>query len=101
MTKISIIKRAALTSASVASILMASGAAYAQETAQPATAQDSTSESDLPDMVVIGIRGSIERAQDLKRKAGAVIESITSEDLGKFSDQSIADSIQRVPGLQI
>ena len=53
------------------------------------------------DIVVTGIRASLQRAQELKRESGAVIEAVTFEDLGKFSDQNIADALQRVPGVQI
>jgi len=65
-----------------------------QADADPTTAQDQ-------DIIVTGIRGSIQRAQDIKRNAASVVEAVTFEDLGKFSDQNIADSLQRVPGVQI
>ncbi|RYF59072.1 MAG: hypothetical protein EOO39_33595, partial [Cytophagaceae bacterium] len=60
--------------------------------------QTSGSESDI---VVTGVRASIERAQEIKRRAATVVEAIASEDIGKFSDPSIGDALQRVPGLQL
>ncbi|WP_158972703.1 TonB-dependent receptor [Paraglaciecola sp. L3A3] len=50
---------------------------------------------------VRGLRSSLDRAKLLKRDAGTVIEAITSEDIGQFSDDSIAGALQRVPGIQI
>ena len=53
------------------------------------------------EIVVTGIRGSILRANDIKSKSGQVVEALTLENLGEFSDESLADALQRVPGLQI
>lgn len=50
---------------------------------------------------VRGIRGSLAKAQQIKRTADSVVDAITVEDLGKFSDDSVADSLSRVPGVQI
>jgi len=50
---------------------------------------------------VKGIRNSILKAQHLKRNADSVIDAISADDLGKFSDASISDAIQRIPGVQI
>lgn len=50
---------------------------------------------------VKGIRSSILKAQHLKRNADSVIDAISADDLGKFSDASISDAIQRIPGVQI
>ncbi|TWX66860.1 TonB-dependent receptor [Colwellia demingiae] len=50
---------------------------------------------------VKGIRSSILKAQHLKRDANSVIDAISADDLGKFSDASISDAIQRIPGVQI
>ena len=55
----------------------------------------------LEEIVVTGIRGSLERAQDIKRSATGVVDAIASEDLGKFPDLNVAESLQRIPGLAI
>lgn len=47
------------------------------------------------------IRRSFEGAIGLKRTADTVIDAITAEDIGQFSDDSIAGAIQRIPGVQI
>ncbi|MEP4889360.1 MAG: TonB-dependent receptor [Aliiglaciecola sp.] len=48
-----------------------------------------------------GIRGSIVNSQNLKRGASGVVDAITTEDLGKFTDDNIGDAINRIPGVQI
>ncbi len=50
-------------------------------------------------VVVTGIRGSLSKARDIKRKAANSVESIVAEDIGKMPDLNLAESIQRVPGV--
>jgi len=66
----------------------------------PVAAQD-TSDEAVEEIVVVGIRGSIRRAENIKREAKNIVEAITTEDLGKFSDDSLAESLQRLPGVQV
>ncbi|GGO92352.1 TonB-dependent receptor [Stakelama pacifica] len=67
-----------------------------QETTAPTSAQDGAS-----DIVVTGYRQSIEASLEQKRDANAFIDVITAEDVGKFPDKNVADSLQRVPGVII
>ena len=57
------------------------------------------------DMEVIEVTGTINKsylgAIGAKRTADTVIDAITSEDIGQFSDDSIAGALQRIPGIQI
>lgn len=53
------------------------------------------------DIVVTGYRQSIEASLSQKRNANAFIDVITAEDVGKFPDKNVADSLQRVPGVII
>ena len=55
----------------------------------------------LEEVVVSGIRSSLRQALDTKRTAGAVVDAISSEDIGKFPDKNVADSLQRVPGISV
>jgi iron complex outermembrane receptor protein len=55
----------------------------------------------LEEIMVTGIAGSLSRSIDIKRNATLVTDSIAAEDLGKFPDNNIADSLQRVPGVAI
>src|SRR5688572_18242593 len=73
--------------------------------AAPAAAQQATStqssQGNLEEIVVTGIRGSLQRSLDIKREASGVVDVITSEDIGKFPDSNVAASLQRVPGVSI
>ncbi len=61
----------------------------------------SVADSSLDEIQVTGYRASLDAARLLKKNSAEVIEAISPEDLGKFSDNSIADALQRVPGVQI
>jgi iron complex outermembrane receptor protein len=71
----------------------------------PAMAQQSSSASanpsELEEVVVTGIRESLQRNLDMKREATGVVDVISSEDIGKFPDSNVAASLQRVPGVSI
>ena len=69
-----------------------------KNTSVPATA---TTGGPLEEIVVTGFRAAAERAQEIKRLAPSNVEAITLEDLGKFTDSSISDALQRVPGLNL
>lgn len=55
----------------------------------------------LEEVTVTGIRGALQSALDTKRDANAVVDAISSEDIGKFPDKNIAESLQRIPGIAI
>src|SRR3546814_7072362 len=74
--------------------LCGAGQAYAQ-TAQPQTGQAAQGADDS--IVVTGYRESIERSLEQKSNANAFIDVTTAEDVGKFHDKKVADSLQRVP----
>ena len=50
---------------------------------------------------VKGIRGALGRAMDAKREADGVVDSISAEDIGKFPDSNLAESLQRISGVSI
>lgn len=58
-------------------------------------------EEPIEEVVVSGIRGSVQRAQDIKRESTGVVDAISAEDIGKMPDGNIAESLQRIPGLSI
>jgi len=51
------------------------------------------------EVVVTGIRASIENAIGVKKDSTSIVEAISAEDIGKLPDQSIAESIARLPGV--
>ena len=55
----------------------------------------------LEEVVVTGIRASLEQNIDMKRNADSVVDAITAEDIGKFPDKNVAEALQRVPGVSI
>lgn len=69
-------------------------------TTQYASAQDTT-DADMEEVVVTGIRQSMQRNMDIKRGSSGVVDAITAEDIGKFPDSNIGASLQRVPGVSI
>ena len=63
-------------------------------------AQDET-EEEVEDVVVLGVKQSLIDAIELKRSKVGVTEAITAEDIGKFPDQNLAESLARVSGITI
>ncbi len=57
--------------------------------------------SNLEEIVVTGIRGSMESSMRLKRDAQGVVDGIVAEDIGKFPDTNLAESLQRISGVSI
>jgi TonB-dependent receptor len=66
--------------------------------APPVMAQDSQT---VEEIVVTGIRGSLTSSMDTKRNADGVVDAITAEDIGKFPDANLAESLQRITGVSI
>jgi TonB-dependent receptor len=58
-------------------------------------------EETVEEVVVTGIKASLQRAMDIKRESQGVVDSISSEDMGKFPDTNLAESLQRVTGVSI
>ncbi|MFT7558256.1 MAG: iron complex outermembrane receptor protein [Flavobacteriales bacterium] len=53
------------------------------------------------EVVITGIRGSLQRSMDIKRESGGVVDAISAEDIGKFPDTNLAESLQRITGVSI
>ena len=53
------------------------------------------------EIVVTGVRQSVASAETIKRNADQVVDSIVAQDIGKFPDNTLADALQRVPGIQV
>ncbi len=73
-------------------------------TAFTAHAQDGGEDErfiELETFVVSSVRGSLIGAQELKQEEPAFVDAIVAEDIGKFPDNTVADALQRVPGIQV
>jgi len=86
--------------------LGASAAAIAFSFATAALAQDSgTPAADAQDsgpgeaIVVTGFRAALATSANIKRNNTMIVDSVSSEDVGKLPDVSIADSLARLPGV--
>jgi TonB-dependent receptor len=73
--------------------------------AQNATAQDQpatpAASEQLDEVVVTGFRGSLQSSAAEKRANVNFTDSIFAEDIGKFPDLNLAESLQRIPGVQV
>jgi len=73
--------------------------------APPAMAQSTgvtaSEASDLDTVTVTGIRGSLQSSMNLKRDTVGVLDGIIAEDIGKFPDTNLAESMQRISGVSI
>ena len=79
------------------------GIASAQDSAsdsQAALQSGDTATGDV-DIVITGIRASLRETVDLKRNGQGVVDAISAEDIGKFPDTNLAESLQRITGVSI
>ncbi|MGZ8288229.1 MAG: TonB-dependent receptor [Telluria sp.] len=74
------------------------GSAFAQEATTTSAAQGAQAPA-VQSVVVTGIRRGIEAAISVKKNNDSIVEAISAEDIGKLPDQSIAESIARLPGV--
>lgn len=80
---------------SLLSVAVAAGIALSMQ----AQAQDKATELDT--VIVTGIRGSMEKSLDTKRESRSHVEVVTAEDIGKLPAKNVADTLQRLPGVNI
>lgn len=98
-----------LGAASLLGLALAGAPAFAQAQEDPgatdvaeeaeAAAADAAAADD--DIVVTGFRRSLAEAIELKRDSVAAVDAIVAEDIAKFPDQNLAESLQRIPGISI
>jgi len=68
---------------------------------KPPAATQPPGDAGLQEVVVTGVRRSLENAINTKRGADTVVDAISAEDVGKFPTENVAESLQRVTGVQI
>ncbi len=75
-------------------------AALAQDAEADAQADAAQEDGDAVDAIVVsGFRASLQSAVNEKRRSDLILESVTAEDIGKLPDDSIGESIARLPGV--
>lgn len=85
----------------------ATAADPAQPTQEQRPATANTSPADAPegvkgnDIVITGIRASLRQSRDIKKNAIGVVDAISAEEMGKFPDTNLAESLQRITGVSI
>ena len=84
-------KRLLLCSASAVALMGGTSAAVGQTTAT----------AELEEVVVTGVRASIEGAQEIKQNSLEIVDAVVAEDIGKLPDNTVAEALQRVTGVQI
>ncbi|NQZ83676.1 MAG: TonB-dependent receptor [Colwellia sp.] len=71
-------------------------------TLSPAFAEESSLVDENIEVIeVTGIRASMIKAMDIKREANGIVDAISAEDIGKFPDTNLAESLQRISGVSI
>ena len=65
----------------------------------PASAQEAA--GPVEEVIATGIRKSLSQSRDLKKDSQGVVDGIISEDIGKFPDTNLAESLQRITGVSI
>lgn len=102
--------RFALLATVAGTAMLTAGAAFAADdsivtqraetqVAQAAPAAAPAADGVLEEIIVSGFRQSIQASLEQKKNATQVVEVITAEDIGKLPDNSIAESIARLPGI--
>jgi TonB-dependent receptor len=89
-------------------LLALSSPVWAQDAAPAAAPPPADADADAAEkakeldvIVVKGIRGSLQSSMDLKRESNGIVDGIVAEDIGKFPDTNLAESLQRISGVSI
>ncbi|NIJ20323.1 TonB-dependent receptor [Sphingomonas naasensis] len=98
---------ASAVSAGALALILVAGPAWAQQSTDTqsdastdsAAASDGQADAAAGEIVVTGFRGSLNKAVELKRESISFRDSIVAEDIGKFPEANVADSLQRIPGV--
>ena len=82
-------------------VVPAAQTADAAATTEPQQPDATPPADEATDIVVTGFRQSLQAAINLKRDSVSSVDAIVAEDIAKFPDQNLAESLQRIPGISI
>lgn len=77
------------------------GSAHAQDAAVAAAEETAGEDQPADEIIVTGFRQSLQAALNVKRQSVSAVDAIVAEDIAKFPDQNLAESLQRIPGITI
>ena len=86
-------RQSLIRSAVLAALAGHAGISYGQQAGPGST--------ELEEVIVTGIRSSYRASLETKREETAIVDAITAEDVTKFPDKNLAESLSRVPGVQV
>ena len=66
-----------------------------------AVAQEVATQDDLEIINITGVRGSLAKSLDIKQEARSLVDSIAAEELGRFPDNNVADSLSHISGITV
>ncbi|WP_273670089.1 TonB-dependent receptor [Janthinobacterium fluminis] len=75
--------------------------AWLAAAASPGAQAQQAAAGAIQEVVVTGIRASLQQSLNQKRNSDSVVDVVTAEDIGKLPDKNVADAVQRVPGVNI
>lgn len=55
----------------------------------------------LEQYTVTGVRASLATAQEIKQNSPEIVDSVVAQDIGKLPDNTVADALQHMPGIQV
>jgi TonB-dependent receptor len=68
---------------------------------KPADKADNDQPVQLGDYVVTTVRASVTDAQEIKKNSVQLVDSIVAQDIGKLPDNTVAEALQRIAGIQV
>lgn len=99
-----------LSSVAAVPLLLAAAPAFAQSNSQEQPVEDADGDTSTDEetgnegqsvIVVEGLRASLETAQDIKRNSDSIMDVVVAEDIGKLPDDTAAETIARIAGVQV
>ena len=84
-----------------AALAQSGPAAPDAESASAAAPADAENPQNLEGISVTGYAASVQKAIEIKRETTGQVDVVLAEDIGKFPDQNLAESLQRIPGVSI
>jgi iron complex outermembrane receptor protein len=67
----------------------------------PAPASAAPAEVSLEEVIVTGLRASLQQSLEIKKSSGGIVDAISAEDIGKFPDANLAEAMMRIPGVTV